>query len=252
MQSGKPLPPARQSHSALKLPRWQPFSSPNTGEGNNRVDLQLLIDPASAGFVLGGTVLATLARSGWAEGRAALRHSAALLRPRFNLARQRAELAAQVATMQHDGVIRASAQPVSDAEFADATAALVRHRSTAALTEEHRRHAAAREKARAVAVDVLSEGGELAPVLGLAGTLLGLSQLPVAGLASEGAVMGAVSMAVVTTFHGLLFAHLLFLPLAGAIARRGEQEEADREALAQWLVQQLEPACPRQIAGLAA
>lgn len=216
------------------------------------MDLQLLIDPASAGFVLGGTVLATLARSGWREGSVTIRQLGALFRPRFNLAKLRAELAAQVAAMQHDGVIRASAQPVSDREFADATAALVRHRSTAALSEEHRRHAAARETARATAVEVLTEAGELAPVLGLAGTLLGLSQLPVAGLASEGAVMGAVSTAVVTTFHGLLFAHLLFLPLASAITRRGKREEADREALAGWLVQQLEPACPRHIAGLAA
>jgi chemotaxis protein MotA len=216
------------------------------------VDLQILIDPASAGFVLGGTVLATLVRSGWADGRTAVRQIGNLLRPRFSLARQRAELAAQVAAMQHDGVIRASAQPVSDAEFADATAALVRHRSTAALTEEHRRHAAARQAARATAVDVLSEAGELAPVLGLAGTLLGLSQLPVTGLASDGAVMASVSMAVGTTFHGLVAAHLLFLPLAGVIERRGRREEADRELLAQWLVQQLGPACPRTLAELAA
>lgn len=212
----------------------------------------MLIDPASAGFVLGGTVLATLVRSGWHNGRTTLRQLGMLLRPRFDFARQRAELAAQVAAMQHDGIIRAHAHPVSDTEFADATAALVRHRSTTALIDEHRRHAAAREAARATAVEVLGEAGELAPVLGLAGTLLGLSQLPVTGLASEGSVMASVSIAVGTTFHGLVAAHLLFLPLAGAILRRGKLEEADREALAQWLVQQLGPACPRPLAELAA
>lgn len=212
------------------------------------MDLQLLIDPASAGFVLGGTLVATLARSGWKDSGATLRHVGSLFRKRFDLPTSRSELASQVARMQHDGVIRTQPRPVSDAEFTDATDALVRHRSVEALVEEHRRHANTRARRRHRAIETLSEAGDLAPVLGLAGTLLALSQLPATDLASEGAVMGSVAQAVVSTFYGLLFGHLLFLPLAGAIARRGRQEERDRQALVDWLVAQLEPACPRRSA----
>lgn len=210
------------------------------------MNVQLLIDPASAGFVLAGTLVATLARAGWKDSRTTIRQLGALGRKPFDLAMSRSELASQVARMQHDGVIRAQPRPVSDAEFTDATAALVRHRSVKALVEEHERHAAARAERRKAAIETLGEAGDLAPVLGLAGTLLALSQLPASDLASEGAVMGSVATAVVSTFYGLLFGHLLFLPLASAIARRGRREEADRQKLVDWLVQQLEPACPRQ------
>ncbi len=209
------------------------------------MNFQLLIDPASAGFVLAGTLVATLARSGWKDSFETLRQARALLRKPFNLAQSRSELASQVARMRQDGVIRVEPSPVSDAEFSDATAALTRHRSVAALVEEHERHVEARTERRQQAIETLSEAGDLAPVLGLAGTFLALSLLPARDLSSEGAVMGAVATAVVSTFYGLLFGHLIFFPLAGAIARRGRREEADRQQLVDWLVGQLEPACPR-------
>ncbi len=56
------------------------------------------------------------------------------------------------------------------------------------------------------AVRTLAQAAELAPVFGLAGTLISLSQLPAEGLA-RGALGGAISMAVLTTLYGLLLAN---------------------------------------------
>ena len=210
------------------------------------MNFQLLVDPAAAAFVFCGICIATLARCGWADIRETVRQIGKLGRRPFDQAATRAELAAQVEHMRQDGVIRTQLKPVSDHEMSNATAALVRHRSVDALAEEHHRHVAERTAQRARAIDTLNEAGDLAPVLGLAGTLIALSQLPANDLASEGAVMGAVAQAVVSTFYGLLFGHLLFLPLAGAIARRGRQEENARDRLVDWLVAQLASACPTQ------
>ena len=59
-----------------------------------------------------------------------------------------------------------------DAEIAEATGALIRHRSIAALIEAHERH---RDRRLALALDgrctCSIQAGELAPVFGLAGTL---------------------------------------------------------------------------------
>ncbi len=150
--------------------------------------------------------------------------------------------------MQRDGVMRTapftlSDTELSDTELRDATDALVRHRSVDALAQEHRRHVTQRNRRRRQAVETLSDAGELAPVLGLAGTLIALSQLA-GGTPDTGALTSAVGQAVVSTLYGLLFAHLLFLPLSAAVARRGRQEDIEREGLIRWLIAQLAPACP--------
>lgn len=206
-----------------------------------------LFDPASAALVLGGTLVATLARAGWRDARAAAQEIAALVSPRFDFAAARASLAAEVETIRHDGLLRARLVPVADNELSDATAALARHRSVAALLEQHRQHRSRREDRRSRALALLEQAAELAPVFGLVGTLVGLASLPATGLDGEGAVMAAVSTAILTTLYGLLVAHLLVLPLAGLVERRGRAEEADRERLIGWLAEQVGPACPRVV-----
>ena len=203
-----------------------------------------LFDLASAAVVLGGTALATLARAGWRDLGVTMREAAALARHRFDFAAARAALASEVESIRHDGVLRARPVALSDSDLADCTAALTRHRSVAALIAQHQQHRARREDRRARALATLNAAAELSPVFGLVGTLVGLAQLPATGLGSEGAVMAAVSTAILTTLYGLLTAHLLILPLAGMIERRGRAEEEQRERLVQWLAQQVAPACP--------
>lgn len=203
-----------------------------------------LFEPASAALVLGGTMVATLARAGWRDARATAQEIATLFSPRFDFAAARASLASEVETIRHDGLLRARLVPVADSELSDATAALARHRSVAALLEQHRQHRGRREDRRSRALALLEQAAELAPVFGLVGTLVGLASLPATGVDGEGALMAAVSTAILTTLYGLLVAHLLVLPLAGVIERRGRAEEADRERLIGWLAEQVGPACP--------
>jgi len=103
-------------------------------------------------------------------------------------------------------------------------------------------------------VRTLAQAAELAPVFGLAGTLISLSQLPADGLA-RGALGGAISMAVLTTLYGLLLANLLLAPLARMVERKAKAEEEERQRLIDWLAARLEielqprrPANPVQIA----
>lgn len=206
-----------------------------------------LFDPASAALVLGGTIIATLARAGWRDAALTAREIAALARPRFDFAAARASLASDVETIRHDGLLRARSVAIADNELADATAALARHRSVAALLDQHRQHRARREDRRTCALATLEQAADLAPVFGLVGTLVGLASLPANGLDGGGAVMAAVSTAILTTLYGLLVAHLLVMPLAGLVERRGHTEEADRERLIGWLAEQLGPACPRAV-----
>lgn len=207
------------------------------------MNLEALLDPFSGVLVFAGTALATLLRCGLGEMRATVHCVALLARPRFSCARARAELARQVDEIRHDGVFRAQPRPSRDEEIAEATGALIRHRAIAPLIAAHERHRARRQVLRTRALHLLDQAGELAPVFGLAGTLVALSQMPAGGLARED-LMVAVGTAVLTTLYGLLAAHLAIFPLARLIERHGEAEEAERQALIEWLATQLAQAMP--------
>ena len=203
-----------------------------------------LLDGSSAAIVFGGTAAATLLRCGLSD----LRHTFHSLmhfgRNPFDADAVRAELAVQVQEINRDGLLRAQPHHYADREFDEATDALFGRRSVAALLAAHESHKARRQIASSRAVRTLAQAAELAPVFGLAGTLISLSQLPAEGIA-KGAFAGAISMAVLTTLYGLLSANLLLAPLSRMIERAGAAEEAERQTVVDWLASQVESAMPR-------
>ena len=202
------------------------------------MDFMALVDGSSAVIVFGGTALATLLRCGFADVGVALGRVARLPGRRFSADRARASLAAQVQAIQRDGLLRAAPQHLGDAEFDEATDALIATRSVAALLERHDSHRARRLVESERATQTLAQAAELAPVFGLAGTLVSLSQLPGGGVVAAG-LTAAISMAVLTTLYGLLAANLLLAPLARIVERAALAEEAGRQAVIEWLAQQL-------------
>jgi chemotaxis protein MotA len=203
-----------------------------------------LFDPSSAAIVVGGTALATFLRCGMTNCRLVITALAQLGRKHFDAAQTRAELAVQVREIQQDGLLRAQPHHFGDREFDEATDALIGSRSVAALLAAHESHKTRRLKASHHAATTLAQASELAPVFGLAGTLISLSQLPVDGIA-RGAYAGAIGMAVLTTLYGLLLANLVLAPLARVIERAAAKEERERQLTVDWLAAQVAPAMPR-------
>lgn len=215
------------------------------GERKSPMDLSALFDPASAAIVAGGTALATFLRCGPGNCGRALAAVAQIGRSGFDAERARSEMAVQVQEIQHDGVLRAHPHHIGDSEFDEATDALIKRRSVSALLAAHEKHKARRVEAAGGAASTLAQASELAPVFGLAGTLISLSQLPAAGIA-EGAYAGAISMAVLTTLYGLLLANLLLAPLARMVERAAAAEERERQKIVDWLSDQLAAAIPER------
>ncbi|KHL25592.1 hypothetical protein PK98_02725 [Croceibacterium mercuriale] len=193
-----------------------------------------ILDPASAIMVAGGTLAATALRCGAAELRITLRAIAGLTRRRFDPVTIRQRLAAQIGDIDADGLIRARMRSVSDGEFDRATDALIRSRSVDGLLATHARLGRDRAGDAAVAGNVLDQATELAPVLGLAGTLLAMSGLTGA-VAGGSTYADAIGGAVTTTLYGLVLAHFICAPLAAAIARRAAHEDTERQAVVEWL-----------------
>lgn len=202
-----------------------------------------LLDPASATIVVGGTLLATLLRSGWGDSRLALAAVAGLGRSRFDADEARAELAVKIREIQKEGVLRVQPRQFGDRALDEATDRMIGSRSVSVLLETHEAHKARRMRDDNRAVRTLAQAAELAPVFGLAATLVSLSQLPADGINRQ-AYMGAISMAVAATLYGLLLANLVLAPLARAVERAATREEEERQKIVDWLAKQVATALP--------
>ncbi len=210
------------------------------------MDYAALLDATGAAIVLGGTLLATLLGSGRRELAAMVGAMCAAVRPALPDANSaRAEIARDVEAIRHR---RACCAPrrasSSDREIASATEALVHDRSINSLILTHKALKKKRVELRELALRPLLLAAEMAPVFGMVGTLFGLAHVPF-GDVEDGAMLATVGLAVLTTLYGLLLAHLLFNPLARLIARRGAQEDEDRQQLVDWLARQLAPGLPK-------
>lgn len=201
-------------------------------------------DMPSAAIVVGGTLLATFLRCGVRDCGLALGAIGRIGRRRFDADRAKAELSVQVREIQKDGPLRANPHHFGDREFDAVTDALIGTRSVTALIEAHEGHKARRQEADNRAVRTLAQAAELAPVFGLAGTLVSLSQLPADGIA-RGDYAAAISMAVLTTLYGLLLANFIFAPLSRLVERAAASEERERQKIVDWLAEQVAPIMSR-------
>ncbi|AIT80663.1 MotA/TolQ/ExbB proton channel family protein [Novosphingobium pentaromativorans] len=202
-----------------------------------------LFDATSALIVVGGTIAATVMRCGLRDTRTAIASLGGLFGKRFDASRARSELAGHVREMQTHGVIRTAPHHFGDAEFDEATDALIGTRSIGALQAAHVAHKRRRVVRNRRAVRTFNQAADLSPVFGLAGTLVSLSQLP-GGAEGAGDFTTAISMAVLTTLYGLLLGNIVFAPLARVVARVGAKEERERQKVLDWLEGQLVSALP--------
>jgi len=199
------------------------------------MDFTALFDGTTLGIVAGGTALATVLRCGRADVAATIRTaSRRIFAPsRFDGETVRAGLARAAQELLRNGPMRANPRSTGDGEFDDALHALMTYRSMARFDEAL---ADAREKRLGpveAAVRTLIQATELAPVFGLAGTLISLSQMPAQGV-DRGSYLTAIGMAVHATLYGLVLANLLLAPLARVVERHARAEEDARRDLAQW------------------
>ena len=73
------------------------------------------------------------------------------------------------------------------------------------------------------AASVLRRAAEVAPAMGLIGTLVGLVQM-LGRLQDPSTIGPAMAVALLTTFYGAVLAHMVFNPLAGKLERNAQVE----------------------------
>ncbi len=79
-------------------------------------------------------------------------------------------------------------------------------------------------------INLFSKIAEYAPAYGMIGTVIGLVQM-LKNLDDPSAIGPGMAVALITTFYGALMANLFFLPVAGKLSERNDEEMLVREIM---------------------
>lgn len=184
------------------------------------------VSPGSLLIVLGGTVGATLVQFGVYDLKQSLTAFRNVLFNRVYLPEHRIHYLVDLAhAVRKDGILVLE-QAAADAEDRFLRLALEiavdgqGAENVKRILENEMRSTADRHRR---AINVFQTMGSYAPAMGLIGTLMGLIQL-LGSLDNPATVGPAMSVALVTTLYGAILANLVFLPIAGKLRNRSDEE----------------------------
>lgn len=121
-----------------------------------------------------------------------------------------------------------------DGAPADALEKLLYH-DTMTSVERHER-----------ALAVVRRGAEIAPSMGLIGTLIGLVQM-LGGLSDPSTIGPAMSVAILTTFYGAILAYMVLTPIATKLERTGADDLLTRKLITAAVLSMVRLENPRQL-----
>ncbi|MFH1061157.1 MAG: MotA/TolQ/ExbB proton channel family protein [Pseudomonadota bacterium] len=192
-------------------------------------DLRLYFNPAGLLLVIGGTLLGVFMAYPAETLRGAWQQVRDLNKPRSLDHAALVDLFVNLVLMRRREGVRAIEQAAKDTgnDFLTLGVSMVADEKPAAeirnrLEQEMDFILARRESER----QVLNLMGRLAPAFGLAGTVVGLIRM-LHTLKDPGSVAAGMSVALLTTFYGIMLANLLVLPLERKLRERNRQDAMD-------------------------
>ena len=183
----------------------------------------------AAFIVLGGTAAVTLVSFTWSETRhAAGAMSAALAGGRpclSNTAMQLLQFADKARRSSAETVMKTGKMVKSHPQFAHAIAMLadgIEEPMVERMMEEEVRSSLQRHH---MSARFFRRAAEVAPAMGLIGTLVGLVQM-LGALQDPAAIGPAMGVALLTTLYGAILANMVFAPVAAKIERDAQTQAA--------------------------
>ncbi|WP_242119117.1 motility protein A [Sphingomonas lacusdianchii] len=184
-------------------------------------------DPLAALFVIGGTILTIAIRTPPADLGRAIRALATLPRRPFSADAGIEQIAALARIARRHGVLTLDRSQIADPDIAEAIAAIVDGAGPDAVGETLSHRNAARAERHLAAADMWAAVAELAPALGMIGTLVGLVQMFMA-MTDPTAIGKAMAVALLSTLYGAIVAALIGMPIAGRLRQMARIEAFER------------------------
>ena len=188
------------------------------------------LDLNAIAIVVGGTVIGTILRTPRRDLARAVSALRVLMRRRVDAEPLVQQVAALGRIAQRHGVLALDRSVIRDPDVAAAVAAIVDGAGAdqvAALLAEQR---VGRDERHAAAADTWAAAGELAPAMGMIGTLIGLVGMFTA-MNDPQAIGGAMAVALLTTLYGAMLASLVAMPIAARLRRAAHDEAFARSRI---------------------
>ena len=189
------------------------------------------IDTASLLIVVAGSIAVVLARCTLGEFLGAIgvlgkAFSRKIENP-FELINQLVELAT---IARKDGMIALEGQDIKNAYMAKAVAMLVDGTDPDIIKSSLERYTAMMKQRHAMGAGVFSAWGEIAPAMGMVGTLAGLV-IMLGNMSDPKAIGPAMAIALLTTMYGAILANVICLPMAQKLTNASALEAANNELI---------------------
>ena len=193
------------------------------------------LDPTALAIVLGGTALAVLLRTppgDLGRGIAAL----GTLGHRFAAEPLLAQIGAFGRIAQRHGVIALDRSVIADPDLAAAIARIVDGASPEQVSVLLDQRRLARFERHRAAAEMWSGMADIAPAMGMIGTLIGLVQMFTA-MRDPKTIGAAMAVALLTTLYGAILACLIATPVAVRLKRHARHEAQERARLVEPLAE---------------
>ena len=188
------------------------------------------LDPVAFAIVGGGTVVATLLRT---PSRDLIRGVVALkclARAPFDAEALVMQVEALSRISARHGVMQLDRSVIRDGDVSAGIAAVVDGTDAARVRSMVDDLRTARFERQRAAADMWAGAAELAPAMGMVGTLIGLVRL-FTTMSDPAAIGGAMAIAVLATLYGALIGNLVCLPIATRLKRLARAEYIERGRL---------------------
>lgn len=221
---------------------------------NKQGDLSSFLDPYSIGIVLGGTFAATLVNYPIKNVLGLFKVLAQVFR-KSDLSHQRVinELVDKAEKSRKTGIMSLEADlgNIDDKFLRNGLELAINERDPARLRNYLELEMSNIDRRHNLGQEIFLYMGAYSPAFGLLGTVLGLiimmSSFAGSGTTGIGSIefdvakrfselLGGMGLALITTFYGVLFSNLMFLPMAGKLKRKSEEELMMKDIMVEGII----------------
>lgn len=188
------------------------------------------LDPLALGIVAGGTALALILRTPLGDVGRAIGALRTLGRKRFDAAALLTQIDALSRIAAKHGVMTLDRSVITDPDVAAAIADIVDGKDGPAVAAHLTDRQTTRAERHRTISDFWASAAEIAPAMGMIGTLVGLVRMFLS-MEDVTAIGGAMAIALLTTLYGAVLATLVAMPISARLRTLGRAEYIERARL---------------------
>ena len=189
------------------------------------------IDLPSILIVIAGSIMVVLFRSSLTEFLSAIKVMGKTFKNRLDKPEQLIQNLVELATIaRKDGAIALEGAEISNKFMAKGISMLVDGSESDLIKRSLQKDIASMKLRHKMGADIFAAWGEIAPAMGMIGTLIGLVQM-LGNMSDPKAIGPAMAVALLTTMYGAILANVICLPIAQKLRNQSELEASSCELI---------------------